>query len=140
MRDVEADKTKPDFELLIAKLQEIRASLIKLESRFSTHLSSVHPAWRKSASNLLHYLALRQHDIRLLQETLAVLGLSSLGRSESHVMNTVDAVLKILCHLSGRSADSAIRSECPGFNEGKELLTAHTEALLGPAPAYRGVR
>src|SRR5215468_4958407 len=130
MRDVEADKIKPDFELLIAKLEEIRTSLIKLESRFSTQLSSVHPIWRKSASNLLHYLALRQHDIRLLQDNLAVLGLPSLGRSESHVMNTVDAVLKVLCHLAGRSVDLPRRSEYPAFNEGKELLTAHTEALL----------
>lgn len=140
MQEVEADKTKPDFEFLIAKLEEIRASLIKLESRFVAQLSGVHPAWLKGASNLLHYLALRQRDIRLLQENLAVLGLSSLGRSESHVMNTVDAVLKILCHLSGRSIDLPGQSEYPGFNEGKELLTAHTEALLGPAPAYRGVR
>ena len=136
---MESDKTD-HFQLLIAKLEEIRASLIKLESRFETQLSSVHPAWRKSASNLLHYLALRQHDIRLLQENLAVFGLSSLGRSESHVMNTIDAVLKILCHLAGGSLDLPVRSEYPDFSEGKALLTAHTEALLGPAPAYRGVR
>jgi pyruvate kinase len=137
---VEADKTKPNFDLLIAELEEIRASLIKLESRFVTQLSSVHPEWRKSASNLLHYVALRQHDIRLLQENLAVLGLSSLGRSESHVMDTVNAVLKILCHLSGHSVHLPERFEYPGFNEGQELLTAHTEALLGPVPAYRDVR
>jgi pyruvate kinase len=140
MREVEAEETKSNFEFLIAKLEEIRASLIKFESRFATHLSSVHPSWRKSAHNLLHYLALRQRDIRLLQEKLAVLGLSSLGRSESHVMNTVDAVLKILCHLADRSVEMPVHSEYPGFNEGKELLTAHTETLLGPAPAYRGVR
>jgi len=125
---------------MIAKLEEIRSSLIKLESRFMTQFSSVHPGWRKSTNNLVHYLALRQRDIRLLQENLAMLGLSSLGRSESHVMNTVDAVLKILCHLAGRSVDLPGRSEYPEFKEGKELLTAHTEALLGPAPAYRDVR
>jgi pyruvate kinase len=140
MREVEAEETKSNFEFLIAKLEEIHASLIKLESRFAAQLSSVHLSWRKSAHNLVHYLALRQRDIRLLQEKLAVLGLSSLGRSESHVMNTVDAVLKILCHLAGRSVEIAARSEYPGFNEGTELLTAHTETLLGPAPAYRGVR
>jgi pyruvate kinase len=33
-----------------------------------------------------------------------------------------------------------VRSDYPGFNEGKALLTAHTEALLGSPPAYRGVR
>jgi pyruvate kinase len=140
VREVEADRTKPNFEFLIAKLEEIRASLIKHESRFVKQLSDVHPAWRKSANNLLHYLALRQHDIRLLQENLAMLGLSSLGRSESHVMNTVDAVLEILRHLAGRDVDSAAPSDYPSFNQGKELLAAHTETLLGPAPAHRVVR
>jgi pyruvate kinase len=140
MREVEANKTTPDFESLMAKLEEIRASLIKHEARFVKQLSTVHPAWRKSASNLLHYLALRQHDIRLLQETLAMLGLSSLGRSESHVMNTVDAVLQVLRQLAGRSADLAVPSDYPSFNQGMELLTAHTETLLGPVPAHRGVR
>ena len=140
MREVEADRTKPNFEFLIAKLEEIRASLVKHESRFVKQLSDVHPAWRKSANNLLHYLALRQHDIRLLQENLAMLGLSSLGRSESHVMNTVDAVLEILRHLAGRDVDLAVPSDYPSFNQGQELLAAHTETLLGPAPAHRGVR
>jgi len=74
MGKVESAKTKSPFEFLIARLEEIRASLIELESQFLTQLSGVHPAWRKSASNLLHYLALRQHDIRLLQDNLAVLG------------------------------------------------------------------
>jgi pyruvate kinase len=133
--------TKPDsFEVLIAKLGEIRASLIKLESDFPKLLSSVHPAWRKSADNLLYYLALRHHDIRLLQEELAVLGLSSLGRSESHVMSTLDAVLKVLHHLAGRPLEPPARAEYTGFDEGNALLAANTEALLGPAPRHRGVR
>jgi len=135
------NNTKPDsFEVLIAKLGEIRASLIKLESDFPKLLSSVHPAWRKSADNLLHYLALRHHDIRLLQEELAVLGLSSLGRSESHVMSTLDAVLNVLHHLAGRPLEPPARAEYTGFDEGNALLAANTEALLGPAPEHRGVR
>jgi pyruvate kinase len=140
------DKLKTDetrsssFDALIARLREIRASLVKLESDFLKQRSGVHPAWRKSADNLLHYLALRHHDIRLLQEELAVLGLSSLGRSESHVMSTLDAVLNILHHLAGRPLEVPRHAEYPGFNEGKALLAAHTEALLGTAPAHRGVR
>ena len=138
---MDQNKVKPDsFEILIAKLGEIRASLVKLESDFPKLLSSVHPAWRKSADNLLHYLALRHHDIRLLQEELAVLGLSSLGRSESHVMSTLDAVLNVLHNLAGRPLEPPARTEFTGFDEGNALLAANTEALLGPAPTHRGVR
>ena len=131
----------PRIETLIAKLGEIRSSLVTLESDFLKRLSGVHPAWRKSANNLLHYLALRHHDIRLLQEELAELGLSSLGRTESHVMNTLDAVLKLLHHVAGRPSELPEQQPTyAGFNEGKALLVAHTRALLGAAPAHRGVR
>ena len=38
-----------------------------------------------SDTNLLHYLVLQGHDVRGLQEKLAALGLSSVGRMKSHV-------------------------------------------------------
>jgi hypothetical protein len=47
-------------------------------------------------SGLRHDLALRRHDLRPMQLRLAALGLSSLGRAESHVLATVDAVLGVL--------------------------------------------
>ena len=46
------------------------------------------------------------HDIRELQKSLARLGLSSLGRAETHVLAAIDAVLGILQRLGGR-ADAA---------------------------------
>ncbi len=128
------------LEAVISRLAEIRCSLIKLESDFKKQRSGVNPAWRKSAENLVHYMALRRHDVRLLQEELAVLGLSSLGRSEAHVMSTLDAVLSVLHRLAGRPFDLPEQREHPGFNEGTALLAAHTEALLGPPPTQRSVR
>lgn len=128
------------FEALIAKLGKIRSSLIEHEADSRDRMARVHPAYRKSAHNLLHYLALRRHDIRMLQDDLATLGLSSLGRTESHVMSTVDAVLNALHHLAGRQSEAPPASEYAGFREGKSLLAAHTDALLGPSPAHRSVR
>jgi len=127
-------------ETLIARLGEIRSSLVTSESDSLQRLSGVHPAWRKSASNLLHYLALRHHDIRLLQEELAELGLSSLGRTESHVMISLDAVLKLLHGVAGRPPALPEQTLYTGFDEGKTLLKAHTESLLGPETTDRGVR
>jgi len=40
----------------------------------------------------VHYWAIRQFDLRELQTELTVFGLSSLGRSESHVQATLAAV------------------------------------------------
>jgi pyruvate kinase len=138
---LKADETSSkSLEAVISRLAEIRCSLVKLESDFKAQRSGVNRAWRKSAENLLHYMALRHHDVRLLQEELAILGLSSLGRSEAHVMSTLDAVLRVLHRLAGRAVELPAQGEHPGFNEGEALLAAHTEALLGPPPTQRGVR
>lgn len=47
-----------------------------------------------SAQNLIHYLTLRNIDIRLLQNELHNLGLSSLSSSESHILRQVQEIKK----------------------------------------------
>ncbi|MGP0088152.1 MAG: pyruvate kinase, partial [Steroidobacteraceae bacterium] len=89
---------------------------------------------------MIHYLALRRQDIRTLQDELAALGLSSLGRTEAHVMSTLNAVLVALHHLAGQVIEVQAPSQSPGFREGRSILAANTEALLGPAPEHRAVR
>jgi pyruvate kinase len=88
-----------------------------------------------------HYLALRGRDIRQLQEELAALGLSSLGRTESHVLAAIEAVLNVVHQLAGQEWRAPAKRECSvGFVEGKSLLHANTDGLLGPPPLKRGVR
>src|SRR5689334_17220918 len=74
---------------LIEELSGLRAEMLKLEAGAAERLLSINAAHRDSATNLIHYLALRRRDIRRLQEALATLGLSSLGRAESHVKNNI---------------------------------------------------
>jgi pyruvate kinase len=125
---------------LSGQLKAIHADLLCLEREFESHLAhcALH---KKSVRNLIHYLALRRHDIRELQEELAALGLSSLGRMESHVLAGIEAVLKLLHRLAGCEWVSPDGSG-PGleFAEGKTLLRANTDALLGLAPQKRNVR
>ena len=125
---------------LIAKLVEIRRSLINQAAEFEERITNAHPLYQRSVANLIHYLALRHHDIRLMQDELAELGLSSLGRAESHTMWTLDAVLSVLRHLAGRHHEAQSVSDAISFAEGKSALAVHTEALLGPTPAHRRVR
>ncbi|MBC5775546.1 hypothetical protein H8S95_15820 [Pontibacter sp. KCTC 32443] len=129
---------KPHYRNLIAQLSDLQKEALALEKKFSGVIRKVHPKFKKSAKNLLHYLSLRQHDIRELQEALSLLGLSSLGRAEGHVLASLDAVHSQLCHLA----------ECPprqkqlavSFFENRELLTQHTQSLLGPLPENRTTR
>jgi pyruvate kinase len=122
-------------------LERIHGELLQLEGQFGERLAEIHPSHRRSAINLIHYLALRRHDIREAQEQLASLGLSSLGRTESHVAAGIEAVLRVLHHLTARGPrPGPPESGAVDFDEGTALLRTHTEALLGPPPAGRAVR
>lgn len=126
------------LDQLIKRLSEIRLALAESQSAFETRVDRIDPTYLKSARNLAHYIALRHYDIRPLQEELAELGLSSLGRAEAHVMATLDAVLTAVHGLAGRSWQHLPRAL--DFSEGNRLLREHTETLLGPSPANRSVR
>ncbi|HVY14892.1 MAG TPA: pyruvate kinase [Rhodopila sp.] len=54
-------------------------------------------------ANLAAYLALRRHDLSDLQPSLSRFGLSSLGRSEAHVMASLDALCTTLARLCGET-------------------------------------
>ena len=89
----------------------------------------------------MHYLALRRHDIRQLQSQLAALGLSSLGRTEPHVLSALHAVIQVLNRLAGFQEEATQPSDSvPQPGEGIARLEANTKALLGPVPGTRNVR
>ncbi len=93
-------------------------------------LQKVHPLNLKSAKNLIHYLALRNQDIRELQDSLWQLGISRLGRAESHVMASIISVQNI---LKGILNELPVDSKKPeiNFKEGRKISKANTTALLG---------
>jgi pyruvate kinase len=132
-------------KMLLKQLSEELASLcsdmLSLEASLFKRPSTLHEAHRRSARNLVHYLALRRHDVRQLQSQLALLGLSSLGRTESHVLTAVQTVHRVLNALLGANGTLP----CPDLpavemGEGIELLEANADALLGPQPPGRKVR
>ena len=73
--------------------RSVRDSALALEEVCRSEVALVGEDDRPSARNLVHYLAVRQFDLRSVQRELARRGLSSLGRAESHVLATIDAVL-----------------------------------------------
>ncbi len=121
---------------LIDELQALRRAMVEAEKPLSTAGRGASP----SARNLVHYLVLRRHDLRGVQERLAGLGLSSLGRAETHVLANLDKVLGILHSLAGRAWVSCDGDEPTGFHSGRALLGQHIEALFGAPPNERQVR
>jgi pyruvate kinase len=88
------------------------------------------PAFAASALNFAHYLVMRRIDLRRLQRRLMVLGLSSLGRSEGHVLTTLDTIVWALARLSG--AQSSGPPPERRFFRGERKLGANTAELFGP--------
>jgi len=127
---------------LIDELSTLRAEMLREEDVLAEQISSVCEAHQESARNLVHYIVLRRHDIRDLQERLTANGLSSLGRAEADVLGAIDAVLSAL-HRIARQHDPvpipASSSEDAPIR-GWDLLDRNTEDLLGPSPDGRNVR
>jgi pyruvate kinase len=95
----------------------------------------------ESARNLACYLALRRRDLRPLQTALMRRGLSSLGRSESRVVPTLDATMTSLAAML--RVDDV---EVPGYPSeasffyGAEAITHQADAILGPGQHGRDTR
>jgi len=120
-------------EILIPRLQKLRADALAMEYEFASAIEDVDHVHRASARNLLHYLALRQSDLRDLQIDLAQLGLSRLGRAEAHTLNSIDAVINALRALADLPRLRQIEPEVD-FNSGAKRLSEHAMALFGASP------
>jgi pyruvate kinase len=121
-------------------LYKLREHALHLERNTAEALAQIANGYSVSARNLIHYLAIRQHDIRELQKDLSQMGLSSLSVLEPHVIASLDAVLTVLDHL--RHETSAIdRTAAPvDFDRADQLLHEHATRSLGPAPAGNATR
>jgi pyruvate kinase len=115
---------------LLEQLEQIEVEAKALEKKYEKRLKKIHPANQKSALNLIHYLALRNQDIRDLQNTLGQLGISRLGRAESHVLASIAAVKNLLNKLLKKKQQ---KEEKPpvSFKKGKKIIKTNISALLG---------
>lgn len=93
-----------------------------------------------SARNLAFYLALRRRDIRELQTALMPWGLSSLGRSESHTMDNLDAVVGSLSKINGEKEDEKKFPSPDSYFQGSRNLEENADNILGKSPENKSSR
>jgi pyruvate kinase len=134
-----ARPTTRQLERLKSQLATLLHEARRMEDAYADELAKIEPNYRNSAKNFLHYLSIRQHDIRGLQQDLSSLGLSSLGVLEPHVMASLNSVISILEQLT-EDEFSESPEEPVDFRTGPLLLRDHTRALLGVEPRERFVR
>jgi pyruvate kinase len=127
---------------LLTEMQQVRSEVAAkgeaILARWQPRLGR--GAFAAGAANLAHYLAFREIDLRPLQQRLVTLGLSALGRSESRVLPTLDAVIANLCALTGTGENAPQRPSAEDFFRGREELAHHTADLFGTAADGRKTR
>ncbi len=119
-------------------LERIDGDLRAAVAGAAERLAALPEPVRLSARNLVHYMALRRHDLRGIQPILSEFGLSSLGRAEAHVEASLTALRRAVDALLGRSRPLA--PVLLGRRDGQRRLRRHADRLLGPEPDGRRCR
>jgi len=136
--------------LSIQTPRELLAAMQKLQSEVLADADELFTGWQSevtrvgfeaSAQNLASYLALRRHELPPLQLALMRWGLSSLGRSESRVRVTLDAVIATLGAVCGLDANTLplYPAEHEVFR-GAESLEREAHSMFGSVDTKRRTR
>lgn len=118
---------KNSIPQLRVKIERIYQNLKTAETLAGKVIASVHPKQKQSATNLIHYLALRRENLRPLQDDLHDAGLSSLTSSEGHILRQLQAVLQRLGATFSKNEISKNDSRA-----GTKLLKRRATKLFGP--------
>ena len=130
------DDISASAKALLGQVDELIASVSRDAQAEMATWPKASKEFEASALNLAAYLALRRHDLRPLQQSLMVLGLSSLGRLESRVLEMLSAVRASLAAVAKAVAEE--RPSPAEFFAGHDRLRSRTLALFGqPHPTRR---
>ncbi len=124
---------------LIKKIEAILETMRLEERKAQVVLQAVHADHLQSATNLVHYLAFREFDLRTTQRELGNLGLTRFANAQGHITDTLLKALFILRHLAGQNS---IITESPelSLEHSKKLLQRNTRGLFGEPSEGRRVR
>jgi len=130
----------PDENVRFASLRvavlELQQDIAAEAERRRAQIEAALPRHRASALNLAQYVGVRKKDLRRLQLDLAAAGLSSLGRSEGHVADTLGRLAR---WLGAPAGDGAGGDAALDWGAAEKLLHENTRALFGPRPPDRHV-
>ncbi len=112
------------------RLDAVCRRLRKEEKKFREAVEGVHPLFRKSARNLVHYYLLRSgEEVRHIQNDLAQLGFCGMGDLEGHVLDglmTTRDMLRRLVGLKDAGGKASVTRR-----EAERIFRGHTMALFG---------
>lgn len=108
------------------QLTELETKMQQEEAKRNSVFETIHSKQIDAARNLIHYLTLRNEDIRDLQDRLHISGLSSLASAESHIHRQVQAILERL----GKKYDHEELDQCT-YTFSHSQLAEKSKKLFG---------
>ncbi len=132
-------KTKKKLELIQIQLEKILRKAENLETEYASSLSAVHPVYRESALNLLHYLTFRSFDIGELQQRLRYLVLPDLANIEGHVITSLQTIQTII-HKLLDNKEALSQKTGISIKRSEKLLRKNTKRLFGNISNRRRIR
>lgn len=120
-------RTPPDtLKKVYTELEQLEGKMNAAVKQHAPLLARVHPQQLDAAKNLLHYMVLRNEDIRNLQDWLHMHGLSSLASSEAHIYSQVQCILQRL----GKKYTPKQLSGCT-YTYSRRNITQQAHTLFG---------
>ncbi|MBT8258002.1 MAG: hypothetical protein KJO49_05990 [Bacteroidia bacterium] len=126
------DKINDQIDLVFERIESF-------ENQYSEVLVRVHPEYKESALNLIHYLALRSFNIETLDKEWEALGLPITTQIEGQVLQNLVG-FKVILHSLMKAEDFEYDKPFITIETAEKLLKKHTNALLGEKPKRRETR
>ncbi len=123
---------------LLDTLLALRATLERIEVEEAAWLKAIHPDYRASARNLLHFISFHRHAHPGLPKALRQRGLCALTDCDAHLLSSLEAVITALEALEGLAPSAAATQEQPDGPSGlggPEVLEQHCDRLFGALAA-----
>ncbi|MEM6524720.1 MAG: pyruvate kinase [Bacteroidota bacterium] len=130
---------KDQIKKNIEDIRNLLAQLYKEEAMRHVQIEQVHPLFRRSSANLIHYERLRQLDLSGLQKKLGDLGLNRLAQSEAHLVASLQSSRDILKALIQDVSKDAAHQRI-SIKRSRKTLNSITLKLLGYRSKGRRVR
>ena len=132
------EQKEAEYKRIIGILDDILNKMKSMEKLYKQELSQVHPIYKRSAQNLIHYLALRSFEIDKLDDDLEKLGLPGLSSSESHIMRSVLDIKRLINSLLG--VLTPVSNKSVSIERSDKFLKKNTKLLFGYKSKKRRTR
>ncbi|KAL6508341.1 hypothetical protein OROHE_021883 [Orobanche hederae] len=126
-------------ESVLDKLKAVHLHILAMEQWNLSRLKMCHRNYSASATNLLHYLALKSLDTEQIKEELSSIGLMKLETVNTHVLSSLLACIQMLISSKSDSLGINISSEGHPLHKSldNKISDLETKAMMKRASSNR---